>query len=303
MVSTNQAMSRLKLFQQMAQGEQRFGTWAQEVLKQAKRCTWQDYDEKWAARDAILYQTTYAKLRKKILAENLIFEDTVTWGRTNQQSGRKSKQLAEVTGAGGDRIQRLEEQLCRLQADSPYKETKQQCQTCTRSGHGPGRECPAKKERCHACNLPGHFRGAPACKGEARAGGEKAKKKKKRPDKTVKRLKDADSSTETSEAEELGRIVEMVAAATDTTVSNPQKKSGDVKVHVSVRPRQGGEKTGVWWTADSGVRRTLLAERDWLRLQEKNPDLKLKRNHVEFRPYGTKIILPVLGKVKVVLKC
>ena len=62
------------------------------------------------------------------------------------------------------------------------------------------------------------------CKGEARAGVEKAKKKKK-PDKTVKRLKDADSSTETSEAEELGRIVEKVAAATDTTVSNPHKKA------------------------------------------------------------------------------
>ena len=39
------------------------------------------------------------------------------------------------------------------------------------------------------------------------------------------------------------------------------------------------------------------------RLKEKNPNLKLKRNHVDFRPYGTKIILPVMGKVKVVLKC
>ena len=113
MARTNQAMSRLKLFQQMAQGEQQFSTWAQEVLKQAKRCTWQGYDEKWAARDAILYQTTDSKLRKKILAENLNFDDTVTWGMTNQHSGRKSKQLVEVTGAGAGehRIQRLEEQL------------------------------------------------------------------------------------------------------------------------------------------------------------------------------------------------
>ena len=85
--------------------------------------------------------------------------------------------------------------------------------------------------------------------------------------------------------------------------TNPQKKSGDVKLHVSVQPRQGGEKTEMWWTADSGVRRTLLAARDWLKLQEKNPDLKFKRNHVEFRPYGIKIILLVHGKVKVLLKC
>ena len=50
-------------------------------------------------------------------------------------------------------------------------------------------------------------------------------------------------------------------------------------------------------TADCGVKRTLLAEKDWERLKEKNPNLKLKRNH------GTKIILPVMGKVKVALKC
>ena len=43
---TNQAMSRLKLFQQMAQGEQQFSSWAQEVLKQAKMCTWQGYGTK-----------------------------------------------------------------------------------------------------------------------------------------------------------------------------------------------------------------------------------------------------------------
>ena len=106
------------------------------------------------ARDAILYQTTDAKLRKKILPENLSYEDTVTWGMTNQQSGRKSKQLAEVTGAGENRIQRLKEQLCRLQTGS-QKEYREKCQTCTRSQHGPGRDCPAKKETCHTCNA-GH---------------------------------------------------------------------------------------------------------------------------------------------------
>ena len=57
----------------------------------------------------------------------------------------------------------------------------------------------------------------------------------------------------------------------------------------------------MWSTAGSGVRRTLLAERDWQMV--KNPNLKLKRIHVEFRPYGTKITLPVMGNLKVVLKC
>ena len=80
----------------------------------------------------------------------------------------------------------------------------------------------------------GHFRGALICKGEAR-------KKKKKGDKEVKRLKEEDSFTDTSEAEGLGRIVELVAAASDTSGSSTQKQPGDVRVHVSVRPRQGGQ--------------------------------------------------------------
>ena len=126
------------------------------MLKQARRCTWQDYDEKAAARDAILYLTTDSKLRRKILSENLSFNDTVTWGMTNQHSGRKSEQLAEVTGAGENRIQRLEEQLGRLQTNT-YRDKKQQCQTCMRSGHDTGRDCPAKKETYHAYKMVGHL--------------------------------------------------------------------------------------------------------------------------------------------------
>ena len=41
---TNQAMSRLKLFQQMPQGQQVFGEWSQEIVKQAKRCDWDECD-------------------------------------------------------------------------------------------------------------------------------------------------------------------------------------------------------------------------------------------------------------------
>ena len=239
---TNQAMSRLKFFQQMGQGEQQFSSWAQEVLKQARRCTWQGYDEKCAARDAILYQTSDAKLRKKILAENLHFDDTVTWGMTNQHSGSKSKQLAEVTGAGESRIQRLEEQLCRLQAESP-KQPKERCQTCTRSQHGPGRDCPAKKEICHACNLTGHFRGAPVCKGEASASGEKVKKKKKKKKgKEVKRLKEEDSATDTSETEGLGRIVEVIAAASDSRGPTPRGSLATLKCTCLSAPDKGEER-------------------------------------------------------------
>ena len=48
-----------------------------EIMKQAKRCDWSEYDDKAAARDAILYQTDDQTIRKKILAENLSYEQTV----------------------------------------------------------------------------------------------------------------------------------------------------------------------------------------------------------------------------------
>ena len=50
---TNQAMSRLKLFQQMPQEQQAFREWSQEIVKQAERCDWDGYDSEKAARDAV----------------------------------------------------------------------------------------------------------------------------------------------------------------------------------------------------------------------------------------------------------
>ena len=51
---TNQAMSRLKLLQQMPQGDSKFDEWSKEILKQAKRCDWSEYDENSAAFPASL---------------------------------------------------------------------------------------------------------------------------------------------------------------------------------------------------------------------------------------------------------
>ena len=87
----------------------------------------------------------------------------------------------------------------------------------------------------------------------------------------------------------------MVAAAKEHT----SLKEG--KVEVTVRPRLGGAHTEVQWLADSGVGRTLLAEADWDRLKKENPTARLKRNKINFTPYGTNHKLPVKGRAKVVL--
>ena len=98
---TNQAMSRLKLFQQMGQGTQKFGTWYKEVFKQAKRCDWSSYGVEEAARDAIMYQTSDQKLRKRILAQNMTYQETIAWGQSHEQSDRKAQLVAETMDREG----------------------------------------------------------------------------------------------------------------------------------------------------------------------------------------------------------
>ena len=136
---TNQAMSRLKLFQQMAQGSQKFASWHKEILKQAKRCNWSNYGVEDAARDAILYQTTDQKLMKKILASNLSYQDTVHLGQSNEEATRKAHLVEETTDKSEDRVRRLEQKLARLQGQHTADK---RCQTCSRPRHGPEQACP-----------------------------------------------------------------------------------------------------------------------------------------------------------------
>ena len=51
------------------------------------------------------------------------------------------------------------------------------------------------------------------------------------------------------------------------------------------------------------MQRTLLSELDWLHVKKANPSVRLKKNKIAFRPYGTKLFLSILGRMKVVLRC
>ena len=50
------------------------------IKEPAERCVWTGYDVKAGARDAILYQTDDKNLMKKIVSEDLSFDDTVKYG-------------------------------------------------------------------------------------------------------------------------------------------------------------------------------------------------------------------------------
>ena len=245
---TNQAMSRLKLFQQMGQGSQKFGAWQKEVYKQAKRCTWTNYGIQDAARDAILYQTTDQRLRKRILANNLSYEDTVTWGQSNEEATRKAQLVEETTGRSEDKVRRLEEKLTKLQSQ---QRTAHRCQTCSRPRHSPEQPCPGIKcPECHACKQSGHFIGAPICPGpskENKAGTAKARVKVKKVGSSITR---DESEEEESDTDTIGWIKSITS-------------STDVEVKMGIRPRTCLKQTWIRWTADSGVKRTLLSETGW----------------------------------------
>ena len=163
---TNQAMSRLRLFQQMGQGSHKFGAWQKEIYKQAKRCAWTNYGIEDAARDAILYQTADQNLRKRILANNLSYMDTVAWGQSNEEATRKAQLVEETTDRSEDKVRRLEEKLTKLQSQQIAAH---KCQICSRPRLNPEQPCPGIKcPECHACNQSGHFIGAPIWPGPSK---------------------------------------------------------------------------------------------------------------------------------------
>ena len=216
---TNQAMSRLKLLQQMPQGDSKFDDWSKEVMKQAKRCDWSEYDESSAARDAILFQTSDQKLRKKILAENMNYEQTVAWGRTHESSSKKARQV-ESTTSTDQKVRRLEEQVSKLQVQD--KQELVPCKTCPRKSHRVGNKCPGLTQSCYACGQEGHFKGAQVCHGPTPKSGKKDKvdkkdkgdrKKGKLDRKKVNRVdsSESESDSDESEAESIGRIMAVRA--------------------------------------------------------------------------------------------
>ena len=294
---TNQTMTRYKLFQELPQDGSVFAEWWPKLIEQAERCDWSNYDAEMAARDAMLFQTSNKKLKKKMLAENLIFSAAVKFGLTSEQSERDA--VRTETGDGKvDRVRKLEEQVARLQ----FSNSVEQCQTCSRKGgHSEGYSCPGLKVECFDCHKRGHFRKAPVCEGPNNYKSEKKNKKKQAgntPGKQVRKISSGEESTESSlssEAESINRI--EIVSSVDTEKRNEQK------ANVSFRARKGGVKIQTKWTVDSGVSKTLLAEEDWEKLKSKNSSIKLKKNRIKFKPYGTNIVLPVIGRAKVVLQC
>ena len=156
-------------------------------------------------------------------------------------------------------MQDMEGEVARLKLQQKSGKKGQTCKTCPRGQHPEGR-CPGERtEECYGCGKAGHFKGAPVCNGKPKADGKPNADSKPERVKKVKQEEQevTDSDEDTSEEESTGRVTERVAAARDN-VLDPM-----VQVLVKLRPRKQMGQVTITWLADSGVRRSLLSERDW----------------------------------------
>ena len=296
---TNQATARFKLFQEMSQDGRGFREWSQLVVEQANRCDWRNYDKDKAARDAILFQMEDKKLRRKIIAEDTELEEVIKMGIANEQATKAAdrfKPKAEAE-APQSRIAALEEQVRALKSSGAAKKStvtggdrkSTQCRTCTRPTHGDGK-CRALTAECHACHKVGHYKGSKACSktGKAKEGVN-----------AVGSEQEQDSTD--SEAESVNRVNEERVCASES--EQAKEELARVEMVMMDQGRQSKSKR-VKLLVDSGVRKTLINEEIWKKMQKKTggQDLRLKKCTTKFRPYGTQEYLLVMGRSKCRMK-
>ena len=288
---TNQATARFKLFREMSQGGESFGDWWPKVKEQAERCDWANYDSKQACRDALLYQTGDSSLQKKIIAENLSFEETIKAGTGREQGAKKVERINKQ--GSEDRVRQLEEDVRALRAGSrgDLSDKVKSCTTCTKPNHSQGK-CPGAKIECFDCKVVGHFRGSIACrKKKEKKGNRKPKQQQVR---EVSEEEDDDTDSDVS----LGRVLESQPEEV-----NAAEQASEKNVTVSLQFTafdKGNPSDTVKFEplVDSGVHKTLLSEEDWMKVVNGGRKVRIKKCRVNFRPYGTKINLPMVGRTK-----
>ena len=91
----NRTSAVFKLFNGHSQGNQSFESWHTDVYKAAKLIDWEGYNAETAAVDAIICQTSSAKLQQKALQENPSYLELVDIGISQEQAKKKANKLPE----------------------------------------------------------------------------------------------------------------------------------------------------------------------------------------------------------------
>ena len=291
---TNKVVQRNLLLADFPQGSKSFEKWSQEISNTAKLISYDAYDWKQAAVDAILLQTSSARLRERALQENTSYEDLMKMGIAKEQSARGAALLEHASSAPGPSNARVkaEEEVRRLQHENQKLRSRRDdsCGRCGRNSCPQGNKCPANGQKCHKCGKENHFSKVCRIPGRNKQSNSKAKSKQTTPRKGRKKRHSFGqlSSAEESESEESsGRIV----------VGQLSAKTICAKVDVCGTQSPDNDKC-IELATDTGISKTLLNRNDWEKIKDTCQFVKTSKR---FRPYGTAYHLPIKGKAQVTL--
>ena len=245
-----------------------------------------DYDWKQAAVDAILLQTSNAKLRERALQENTSYDALMRLGIAKEQSAKGAALLEQASGGSSHSKIKVEEEVRRLQHENDRLRSRNNgnCSRCGRNSCLQGSKCPANGQKCHKCGNDNHFSKMCRTKQANEKGLSKHPKKGKKKNRSFGQL----SSAEESESEESsGRVV--VGHLGSTTIC--------AKINVNGMNSSSQGKV-IELATDTGISKTLLNRNDWLKIKA---DCKFVKTSKRFRPYGTAYHLPIKGKAQVYL--
>ena len=258
------------------QGTKTFEKWSREITEVAKMIDYQDYDWKQAAVDAMILQTTNAKLRERALQENITFDKLMNMGIVKEQSSIGAGLLEKASGQCSSQIKyetevrRLQTENKKLKAKFGTKHKNKACFRCNKEDCPRGSKCPANGKLCSYCNKMNHF--ASACRFA------QSKKTGNSKNRTFGQI----SSAENTDSEESsGRIVVGKIG------------SNNIQAEISVN-----DLDAISLATDTGISKTLLNSADWRKVRH---TCKFVKTSKRFRPYGTAYHLPIKGKAQVTL--
>ena len=157
---TNKVVQRNMLLSNFSQGAKSFERWSQEISNAARLISYDNYDWKQTAVDAMILQTSCPKLRERSLQENTTFDSLMKLGIAKQQSAKGAALLEHASGQSslGSHI-KIKEQIRRLQSENKKLKAKiestqtpkSQCYRCGRDNAPRGNKCPANGKQCQKC--------------------------------------------------------------------------------------------------------------------------------------------------------
>ena len=305
-------------------------TWGLRLKEQSKRCKWgKDYTWEVAALDALLYQCPDDHWKTKILGNpQWSFQEALDYGIRMYTAKKQGQDLTMTTKAEKrvEAVDRVKEEEAKTY----------DCKWC-KGNHTKG-SCPAYNTKCQMCGRKGHYAKSEVCRANKKpnpppqqSGAGQGRNQRgrgrgqggARKDRGTGTGAPPQTSTKTVFRKEHGawkkKRQTVNCVEVDASDSGEDEDEEDVwdyncdrlevnmarigpkeePTTVKITPTSDAKyRTKVEWTTDTGVRKTLLSEKHFLRIKDHNPQVKLKQTKVQFRPFSTKKIVPLHGKME-----